>query len=42
MTGKLADVLMAAHTASEVAYKMVVPGGEVHVHTTVIDSHSSH
>ena len=29
MTGRLADLLMAAHTASEVAYRMVVPGGEV-------------
>ncbi|XP_003383390.1 PREDICTED: proliferation-associated protein 2G4-like isoform X1 [Amphimedon queenslandica] len=28
VTGRLADVLMAGHIASEIAYRMVVPGGE--------------
>jgi curved DNA binding protein len=28
VTGRVADVLMAGHLASEIAYRMVVPGGE--------------
>ena len=28
-TGRKADVLMAAYLASEIAHRMVVPGGEV-------------
>ena len=29
MTGRKADVIMAAYLASEIAHRMVVPGGEV-------------
>ena len=29
MTGRKADVCMAAHLAAEIAHRMVVPGGEV-------------
>ena len=33
----MADVLMAGHVASEIAYRMVVPGGEVSwQHITII------
>lgn len=28
-TGRKADVVMAAYLASEIAHRMVVPGGEV-------------
>ena len=29
MSGRKADVVQAAHLASEIAHRMVVPGGEV-------------
>ena len=29
MTGRQADVIQAAYIASEIAHRMVVPGGEV-------------
>jgi methionine aminopeptidase len=44
VTGRVADVLMAGHLASEIAYRMVVPGGEVSwilvLATVVVISHS--
>ena len=37
MTGRQADVIQAAYIASEIAHRMVTPGGEVsHLHFVLL------